>query len=133
MKIAICGSMAFANEMADTKKSLEELSHRVELPKGIEYFLIGTATEETKWEKIEFDSFKHYYGIICNSDAILVLNYDKHGIQNYIGGNSLMEMGFAYVNNKKIFLMNQIPKLSYTEEIEAMKPIIIFRNMTKII
>lgn len=37
---------------------------------------------------------------ICGSDAILVLNYDKKGIKNYIGGNTLMEMGFAHVHDK---------------------------------
>ena len=37
-----------------------------------------------------------------------------------------MEIGFAYVLNKKIFLMNPIPEIDlYKSEIEATKPVII--------
>jgi len=32
-------------------------------------------------------------------------------------------MGFAHVLHKKIFLLNDIPDLSYTDEISAMRPI----------
>ena len=34
-----------------------------------------------------------------------------------------MEMGQAYVNNKKIFLLNSIPEVSYSDEIIALKPV----------
>jgi uncharacterized membrane protein (UPF0127 family) len=47
------------------------------------------------------------------SDAVLVLNYDRKGIKNYIGGNTLMEIGFAHVLNKKIYLMNPIPEIEF--------------------
>ncbi|NCB34336.1 MAG: ABC transporter ATP-binding protein, partial [Erysipelotrichia bacterium] len=53
---------------------------------------------------------KWYYDAIVLSDAILVLNFDKKGIKNYIGGNTLMEMAFAHVNNKKVFLLNAVPE-----------------------
>ena len=67
------------------------------------------------------------------ADAILVLNLDKKGIQNYIGGNTLMEIGFAHVLNQKIFLYNPIPNIDlYKTEIEAMKPIIINKDLNKI-
>ena len=42
------------------------------------------------------------------ADAVLVLNYDKKGIKNYIGGNTLMEIGFAHVLNQKIFLLKLV-------------------------
>ncbi len=38
-------------------------------------------------------------------------------------------MAFAHVLGKKIFLLNSIPKMSYSDEIEAMKPIIINNNL----
>ncbi|MBI3037115.1 hypothetical protein HYY73_05205 [Candidatus Woesearchaeota archaeon] len=45
-----------------------------------------------------------------------------------------MEIGFAHVLNKKIFLMNSIPEIEYYKsEIEAVKPIIINGNLFKII
>ncbi len=55
------------------------------------------------------------------SDGVIVLNYEKNGVANYIGGNTLMEIGFAYVADKEIFLMNPIPTdVPYTDEIKAM-------------
>ena len=66
-------------------------------------------------------------------DAILVLNYDKRGIKNYIGGNTLMEIGFAHVLKQKVFLLNQIPEIDfYKTEIESVKPIIINGDLSKI-
>ncbi len=56
---------------------------------------------------------------------MLVLNYNKNNIPNYIGGNTFIEMAFACVLNKPIYLLNPIPDISYTSEIEAMQPIIL--------
>jgi len=70
---------------------------------------------------------------IKNSDAILVLNFDKGGIKGYIGGNSFLEMGIAYYLNKKIFIWKKPSEsLPYFEEIMALKPIIINENLEKI-
>lgn len=67
---------------------------------------------------------KVHYQHILESDAILIINGEKNGFQDYIGGNVLIEMGQAYVNNKIIFLMNDIPtELPYTAEIESMDPL----------
>ncbi|MFA6790630.1 MAG: hypothetical protein WCR65_03565, partial [Parcubacteria group bacterium] len=69
---------------------------------------------------------------IVRSDAILVLNFDKKGIVNYIGGNTLMEIGFAHVNGKKIFLINEVPEVSYADEILAMYDVILNGDLAKI-
>ena len=132
MKIAICASMTFAKEMIDTKVKLEKLGHEVEIPKNTEKFARGDVSVEDKWEKIEVDPLKVYFNEIKNSDAILVLNHDKNDIKGYIGGNALIEMGFAYVLSKKIFLLNQIPKMAYTDEIESMRPIVINHDLNRI-
>jgi hypothetical protein len=61
------------------------------------------------------------------------LNYDRKGIKNYIGGNTLMEIGFAHVLDKKIFLMNPIPDIEYyRSEIEAVSPVILQQNLNSI-
>ena len=63
------------------------------------------------------------------ADAILVLNYEKHGIQNYIGGNVLMEMAIAFWLKKPIFIMNELPENSaFEEEIKGMEPILLHGN-----
>ena len=41
-------------------------------------------------------------------------------------------MGFAHVHNREIFLINPIPSMPYTSEIEAMCPIIIGESVDKI-
>jgi len=56
----------------------------------------------------------------------------KKGVKNYVGGNSFLEMGFAFILKKKIFLLNDIPEMPYTSEIVAMKPICLKGNLEKI-
>lgn len=98
---------------------------------------IGKSDEEKEVIKIrqkqEQDATKEMWGLIQNCDAVLVLNYDKNGINNYIGGNAFLELGFAYVLNKKIFLLNPIPDIPYYKtEIESMRPVILDGALTNI-
>lgn len=142
MKIAICGSMAFAQEMLDAKASLEENGHRIILPEGAEKYTKGKlkklagkrgALEGAK-RKINNNLIKRHYYKIQKSDAILVINKEKNGIKNYIGGNSFLEMGYAYILNKKIYVLNKLPKdlLIIYQELVAMKPIILNGNLNAI-
>lgn len=88
---------------------------------------------ESAERKITNNFIRKHYDLITNSGAILVLNHDKKGVKNYIGGNSLMEMGFAHIHNKKIFLLNPVPELSYSDEISAMTDIVLNGDLNKII
>jgi len=129
MKIAICGSMVFTDEMLETKKKLEIIGHTV-FVSGFADAHLGKNMEEREklaiQQKNEKDAMREYWEVIQGVDAILVLNIDKRGIKNYIGGNAFLEMGFAYVLNKKIYLLNNIPEVDiYKSEIEAMKPIVL--------
>ena len=133
--IAICGSMRFAKEMELSRKKLQETGFLVYTPHGIEdisgYKEAGSTAEAIK-RKIENGYIKAHYNLIKVSQGILVLNYDKNGISNYIGGNTLMEMGFAFTLNRDIFLLNPSPDISYKSEIEAMQPIFINGDFDKI-
>ena len=137
MKIAICGSMVFAEKMVDIKSELEKAGHEVFISQFAEGYLGKKEKEKEKSaidDKTEHDAIRKYWEIIKKSDAILVLNYDRKGIKNYIGGNTLMEIGFAHVLNKKIFLMNPIPDIEfYRSEIEAVRPLIIEQDLNNII
>jgi hypothetical protein len=45
----------------------------------------------------------------------------------------LIELGFAYILKKKIYLLNPIPDIPYYKsEIEAVKPVILNGDLTKI-
>ena len=59
-------------------------------------------------------------------DCLLILNYSHRGYDNYIGGNSFLEMVLAFYLHKPIYLLNNIPQnMLYTEEINALEPIIV--------
>jgi len=128
--------MAFAKEMMATKDQLEKLGHICFIPESTDNYAAGRMEKvggsESAERKITNNFIRKHYELITNSDAILVLNYDKKGVKNYVGGNSLMEMGFAHVNNKKVFLLNPAPKLSYTDEISAMTDMVLNGDLNKI-
>jgi len=144
MNIVICGSLKFSHQMKEIADSLIDKGFEVEIPWGAKKILDGTfdydkfMLEKERKGDAEFrkqsreDLIIRYFDLIKHSDAILVANYKKGEIENYIGGNSFLEMGFAYVLGKKIYLLNPIPKMSYTDELIAMKPIVINGELSKI-
>ena len=133
MKVTICSSIYFAKDVLKLKLELEKLGHAVTIPNSIEKYAREEIKHEDKWTKIKGDVIRKYFQVIKKSDAILVLNKNKNGIKNYIGGSVLMEIAFAHVLHKNIFLLNPIPKdLSYSDEIAAMKPRVINCDLKKI-
>ncbi|MDD5145276.1 MAG: hypothetical protein PHF44_00255 [Candidatus Pacebacteria bacterium] len=140
MKITLCGSVKFAKNIVEIYRQLEKLGHTPMMHEKMFGIADGTAKEiidgiakdHAKLKRQE-GFIKWWYNCIKSGDAILVCNFDKNGIKNYIGGNTLMEIGFAHVNDKKVFLLNPIPKdVSYTAEIEAMTDVILNGDLSKI-
>lgn len=136
MKIVICGSMSASKEMLRTEEELKILGHTIILPKFIhDYAQMDTLDKmhaESAKNKVKYDLIRGYFDKIKEGDAILVVNVERKNIEGYIGGNSFLEMGFAYILNKPIYLLNKIPEMGYEDEIEAMKPIILNGDFTKI-
>lgn len=135
MEISICASIQFTEKIKDIAEFLRSQGYEVIIPDGAERIISGEITMdqfmknaesgEGSAQKIKHDVLKGYFKKIGNSDAILVLNFTKKNIENYIGGNTFLEMGFAYVQNKKIFLYNTVPEMHYKDELLAMQPIVI--------
>jgi len=147
MKITICGSIAFYDEMLDIKNKLENLGHEVKLPpievpgkngeliSVAEYYRIrkeAKADETWVWERKK-EAIQIHFDKINWCDAILIPNYDKKNIAGYIGGNTLMEMGLAFHLGKKIYLLNPIPDVAWKEEIVGMQPIVINGDLARIV
>ena len=141
MRIVICGSSAFRNKMLEYRDLLSNLGHEPVVHPDYELIVKGEKPEllaqieggEHYKAKKENGYIKWYHNAILNGDAVLVLNYDKKGIRNYIGGNTLMEIAFAHVNDKKIFLLHDIPEeVSYVDEIKAMADIVLNEDLSKI-
>ncbi len=70
--------------------------------------------------------------IIEKIDAVLVLNFEKNGIKNYIGGATFLEMYDAFRLKKKIFLYNDIPEGILKDEIVGFNPVLIGGDLRKI-
>jgi len=145
-KITICGSIAFFDEMQKIKEQLETMRHEVKLPpleipneQGEmipikEYYRLRKESKtETGWiwDRKALAIRTHFDKIVW-ADAILVLNYTKNDIENYIGGNTFLEMGVAFHLKKPIYLFNPIPEISSKEEILGMKPIILNGDLSRI-
>ena len=136
MRIGIIGSMQFTDKMLEVKKKLLELGHDAFVT-DLHKSMIGKTDSEIEkiklHQKYNMDAIREFWRMMQGADAVLVLNYDKNGIKNYVGGNTLMEIGFAHVLNQKIFMLNTIPEMPYCKtEVEAVKPIILNGNLTKI-
>ena len=146
MKITICGSTAFIKEMEAVANQLKHLGHEVEFP-PVEF----TDGDGKKWQTLDYYKFKKsepfedpeflnnhtqrirdHFACVEWCDVVLVTNYDKNDVANYIGPNTLMEMGLAFYLNKKIYLLNPIPNVAWTEEILGMRAIIINNNLSLI-
>ena len=129
MKIGIIGSMQFTEQMVEMRDALSALGHDAFVTDLHKPF-IGKSDEEKEVIKLEQknnqDAIREFWNMMQGAEGVLVLNLDKHGIKNYIGGNTFLEMGFAHVLHQKIFLLNPIPDISYYKtEIEAMKPVVL--------
>ena len=113
--------------MKTLQKSLQKKGYIVYRPHTFEEQGIkGPTPEEERAEhKIEHDLIREHYKKILRSDGIIVVNEEKNGIAGYVGGNTLMEMGFAHVHNRDIFITQPSPKISYQSEINAMQPMLI--------
>ncbi len=105
MKITICGSMKFMDKMLEIKKQLEKRKHEINLPVW-ENLQKAKSFSEIELMKRKKEYILEHFRKIKKSDAILVLNYTKNMIENYIGGNSLIEIGIAFDQDKKIFILN---------------------------
>lgn len=152
MKITVCGSIAFYTEMEDAKQKLESLGHEVlipllrnEIPEmggdrkiyfgkyvedngGIDAF----PAEHALWD-LKASAIDDHFEKVEWCDAILVTNYEKRGIEGYIGGNTLIEIGLAFYLKKKIFILNPISStLSYKQEIFGMHPVMLGGDLARI-
>ena len=118
MKICICCSLSFTDEVKKIADRLHELGHEVLLPNGV----IVDAIHKLDFDPVEakrgngYDFVREHFKKIEESDAILVCNFTKNGIDNYVGANTFLEMGFAYYVKKPIYALNPLPDYKYIND-----------------
>ncbi len=128
----ICGSMGFAKEMLEAQKILAEIGHEVMIPCDTHECVENPNLNMDFEHCILTDIDKSCFNKVAASEAIVVLNYPKNGIDGYVGGATLMEIGLARHLDKKIFLLHEIPAeniLRYALEIKITRPVILGGNL----
>lgn len=133
MKICICGSLSFGDEIREIAHQLEESGHEVLLPNGI----IERLNEQTNFDpvqaKIDTDSAHKHVDKIRAADIVLVCNYTKNDIENHIGANSFAEMFVAYYLNKPIYALYPLPDMPYIyDEINSFGVKVLNGDLSKI-
>jgi hypothetical protein len=128
MKIFIACSKHFYHRIPEIKEQLEEIGHKTYLPNS--YY---NPLKEEEMKRINKDEHIKWKSKMLKKDkknikpnnAIIVLNFEKKGVPNYIGGATFLEIYKAWELGKKIFIYNDLPKCSFTDELCGMRPIIL--------
>lgn len=117
------------------KEKLEKAGHVITLPNSFDDPLREEKLKKidkkrhVKWKSASIRLQKEK---VLNNDAILVLNFEKNGQTNYIGGATFLEIFQAFDAEKRIFLFNPIPDSIFRDELTAMSPIILRGDLSLI-
>ncbi len=123
MKIFICASKHNYGHVDKTKKELERMGHVVIVPNSYDNPM---KEEETKKEGVDkhrawkANMIRLQKAKVDASDCILVLNFEKDGQQNYIGGATFLEIFRAFDSQKEVYLYNPIPECNFKDELIGM-------------
>ena len=136
--IFLAASMSFYKELIDVERQLEEKGFNVIIPVSAQLMKKTNDFDVTHYKGVQTNEQKGQYIMtnfekIAQSDAILVINNIKNGIEGYIGANVLMEIGLAFYLKKNIYIWNQIKEdASYIEELLAFNVVYINNDLDKI-
>jgi len=128
MKIFIACSKYHYDKIKEIKKELEKAGHEITLPNSFDdplkelRLLEEDKTAHSEWVAKAWDESEKK---IKENDAVFVVNLEKNGNQNYVGGATFTELFMAYRMNKKLFLYNTIPEGILKDEITGMNPTIL--------
>lgn len=136
-KVIICGSIGAADEIMRIQGELTERGFQVEIPEGVkhlgEWEGDGAPASEKADRKIRFDLIRGYYEKMKDYDAVLIVNPERKNIPGYIGGNTLIEMAFAHILKKPLYVLYELPQMSYSSEILALRPTVIRGDLSLVL
>lgn len=135
MKVCVSCSLSFTDEIKKISKELEAMGHEVLLPNGI----LSDAIRQPDFDPVEakrdngYDAVRDHIDKIKESDAVLICNLTKNNVENYIGANTFLEMGFAYYFKKPIYTLNPLPDYKYiNDEIQSFDAVVLNGDLSKI-
>lgn len=121
-KIVLCGSKKFIPKFFELEQLLKSNGAEVVVPKE---FIVDMEKKQA--------SLLHFSEIEKEDvDALLIVNENKNGQENYIGANGFAELAFGFYKGKKIFLLNDVFE-PYSEELIAWEVIPLKGNLSKLI
>ncbi len=133
--ITICSSSSFYRQANELQDALSALGFEVLVPKMATEMRRANNYERKAYQPwledptaygVKADLMHGHFDKVAQADAVLILNGEKHGVQNYIGGNVLMEMGLAFHLGIPIYIFYDVPEASgYMEEIRGMLPVVL--------
>lgn len=135
MKIYICASKHNYSYIADIKQELENTGHIITLPNSYD-----EPMKEEEIKNLGIEEHRKWKGNMLRlqkekvdaNDCILVLNFEKTGQPNYIGGATFLEIFRAFDSGKKAYLYNPIPECNFKDELIGMGVEVIDGDLTKI-
>lgn len=135
MKIFLICSKSFYDRIPEIENELKQAGHVLTMPN-----CYGDPTTEERYKKLgpeEHTKWKgqmieHSLNLIKDNDAVLVLNFEKNGTKNYIGGATFLEMYDAFRLGKKVFLYNDVPKGILHDEIMGFDPTVLNGDLSHI-
>ena len=135
MKIFLCCSRYLYPKIPPIREQLENAGHLITLPNSYdnpgkeEAMKLEGAQAHVQWKSgmIRLQKEK-----VEANEAILVLNLEKNGMKNYIGGATFLEIFKAFELQKKIFLYNPFPENIFKDELAAMSPLIIHGDLSRV-
>jgi len=150
MRITVCGSIAFYQDMESAREYLERRNHAVKIPElalevpiqfgGGKKTYFGKYIEENGgidafdpshdiWD-LKKGAIRDHFEKIDWAQSILVINPEKRGVPGYVGGNTLIEIGLAFYLQKPIYILNPVSsELSHKQEILGMRPTVLNGNL----
>ena len=132
MKLFIVCSKHFYKEIPPIASDLERFDHVISLSNSFHVPLQKERKKEMGLEKhVQWKAamMRKDPINIAPRDGILVLNFEKNGQKNYIGGAIFLEMYTTWGMKKKIFLYNPIPDCIFTNELVGLNPSIIHGDL----
>jgi len=136
MKIFICASKHNYGHVDKIKKELEVLGHVITVPNSYDQ-----PFKEEEAKKLGSEEHREWKGKMIRlqkekvtaNDCVLVLNFEKNGQPNYIGGATFLEIFQAFDQGKKVYLYNPIPNSNFKDELIGMGVEVIDGDLGKII
>jgi len=136
MNLFIICSKHFYDKIPKIAEELKSYGHNLTFPnsyeepfKEEEMKKVGSQ-EHSEWKR---NMMKLQEPKIRANEGVLIYNLNKNGIENYIGGATFMEIVKAWELDKKVFFYNPIPECIFTDELKGINPIIINKDLSKII